>query len=101
MVDREKVIKGLECCMSGQPDGLGCSRVPCPYNQFEDCEGMLHRDALALLKAQEPITPVMRKSHSQGADDVWYECGGCGGYLGIHSRAKKFCDRCGRPVKWE
>lgn len=50
----EKVIKGCECCMSGQLNGLGCDRVPCPYNEFEDCEGMLHRDALALLKAQEP-----------------------------------------------
>lgn len=36
---REKVIKGLECCMSGQPEGLGCDRVPCPYHDIEDCEG--------------------------------------------------------------
>lgn len=50
MADREKVIKALECCMSGQPNGLGCDRVPCPYNEFEDCEGMLHRDTLAVLK---------------------------------------------------
>ena len=54
MISREKVIKGLECCMSGQPEGLGCDRVPCPYNDIEDCEGALHYDALALLKAQEP-----------------------------------------------
>ena len=54
MISREKVIKGLECCMFGQPEGLGCDRVPCPYNDIEDCEGALHYDALALLKAQEP-----------------------------------------------
>lgn len=54
MTGLEKVIKGLECCLSGQPEGFGCDRVPCPYNEFEDCEGMLHHDALALLKAQQP-----------------------------------------------
>lgn len=53
-MDVGRVIKGLECCMSGQPEGLGCDRVPCPYNDIEDCEGALHYDALALLKAQEP-----------------------------------------------
>lgn len=50
---REKVIRGMECCMSGQPEGLGCDRVPCPYHDIEDCEGALHCDALALLKEQE------------------------------------------------
>ena len=55
MTDLEKVIKGLEWCLSGQPKGFGCDRVPCPYNEFADCEGVLHHDALALLKAHEPI----------------------------------------------
>lgn len=48
MADREKVIKGLVCCM------FGCDRVPCPYSELEDCEGTLHCDALALLKEQQP-----------------------------------------------
>ena len=51
MVDREKVLKGLECCAYWH----GCKG--CPY--IEDCdraEGFtaLARDALALLKVQEP-----------------------------------------------
>ena len=50
-MDREKVIKGLECCknkiMLWQHD-------QCPYHGFdEDCESNLHADALALLKEQE------------------------------------------------
>lgn len=43
---------GLECCMGGV-DGLGCDRVPCPYREFEDCEGKLHADALAVIKEQK------------------------------------------------
>ena len=59
MPDREKVIKGLECCMKDDCDN-------CPYYDPEvdhDCDyfgkclrGNMYRDALALLKAQEPIT---------------------------------------------
>lgn len=45
----EKVIKGLECCIS---DGLDCPD-DCPY--IGDCNrDQLHGDALALLKVQEP-----------------------------------------------
>lgn len=51
----EKVIKGLEWCMNEEHD---CYREKgCPYeNEGEDigCKYALHRDALALLKAQEP-----------------------------------------------
>lgn len=55
MPDREKVIKGLECCMGyGIEDTPGCE--DCPYNDMGDtCERIrpLYEDALALLKAQE------------------------------------------------
>lgn len=57
MTDREKAIKGLECCMKDDCDN-------CPYYDPEvdhDCDyfgkclqGNMYRDALALLKAQEP-----------------------------------------------
>ena len=62
MADREKVIKGLECC--SQSDNY--SRKPCkecPYNyEWRDDQGIVHlcqitqlrKDALFLLKAQEP-----------------------------------------------
>ena len=74
MTEREKVIKGLKCCLSGQPEGLGCDRVPCPYNEFEDCEGMLHRDALALLKAQQPRVMALEEVRLLNKDAVvWYE----------------------------
>ena len=51
MADREKAIKGLECCRNGF-----C--FACPYNdgidESTDCKQRWADDALALLKAQEP-----------------------------------------------
>ena len=62
-MDREKVIKGLECCKwsdAGRYDGYepvyeNCEN--CPYNNEEElksecCEKLI-RDALELLKEQE------------------------------------------------
>ena len=71
MVDREKVIKWLEICIKGCDDS-------CPYKK--ECEskgGFIEpmRDALALLKEQEPPTDVSISSaiecllHPQDADD--------------------------------
>ena len=52
MYDREKVIRGLECCLTATKCGA------CPYNPGNDlwCGkiNQLLEDALALLKAQEP-----------------------------------------------
>ena len=60
MIERErfdKVIKGLECCISGNP--AICKRVGCPYAEEhvgigDICIDHLMADAFALLKAQEP-----------------------------------------------
>lgn len=50
MVDREKVIKGLECCILRDPDDHArCSQ--CSYGG--NCVNRLKMDALSLLKAQE------------------------------------------------
>jgi hypothetical protein len=51
MIDSEKVIKGLECCIKHDPDDkMRCGE--CPYEGA--CLNRLKADALALLKAQEP-----------------------------------------------
>lgn len=88
-VDREKVIKGLECCMVGDGHSLKCEL--CPYATVGDdtCQTMdgLFADALALLKAQEPrvlsvadiidvgITPdiiwIERRKEDDVAAGVW------------------------------
>ena len=55
MDKRENVMKGLECCAMG----LFCPDEDCPYEKDreekqENCIALLARDALELLKAQEP-----------------------------------------------
>jgi hypothetical protein len=50
MPEREKVIKGLECC-NGEAFCIG---EKCPYFDDKMCVETLHSDAIALLKAQGP-----------------------------------------------
>lgn len=53
MVDRQKVIKGLEHCLSGD----GCKG--CPYSKNESgCSFDSIRDAIVLLKEQEGYVSV-------------------------------------------
>lgn len=68
MADPENVIKGLELCdyQDGMPQ---CDS--CPYDG-KDCWNRLKRDALSLLKAQEPR--VMTLEEVKKADDpVFFE----------------------------
>lgn len=95
MPDREKVISNLE-------ELLKCSRYNdnVGWNPDNDTETL--EDALALLKAQEPVEPVRSK---RGI----YHCGSCGetcvGYEVefTHSiiKVENYCHKCGRKVKWE
>ena len=61
MPDREKVIKGLECCDCDLDHAYFNSCFKCPYEEDNQCGGMglctslLAHDALALLKEQEPV----------------------------------------------
>lgn len=55
MIDREKVIRGLECC--GYIDRPNCADCPEDGPGFGfACRDDLMKKALAILKAQEPIT---------------------------------------------
>lgn len=55
MVDREKIIKGLECCATNRLRREDCEAINCTYLDLEGrgCIHQLIRDALALLKAQD------------------------------------------------
>lgn len=59
------------------------------------------RQTLLKAQEQEPIVPIRRSAHAQGADDIWYECGKCGAFLGVNPYSKQLCAECGRAVKWE
>ena len=56
MTDREKVIRGLECCATNRLRREDCEAMNCTYLDLEGrgCIHQLIRDAIALLKAQEP-----------------------------------------------
>ena len=103
MPDREMVIKGLECCVTMPDIYPRCEE--CPYADAEGtCANMngLHRDALALLEAQEPVKPVVDI-------DTW-KCGNCGHTLEhqqllgdnvLFHEQYNYCPECGQAVKWE
>lgn len=70
MADREKVIKGLECCMSDK-----LCNSPCPYKGQCDDGGYYYskaiEDAIELLEAQKPS--VMTLDEVRAAEVVWLE----------------------------
>ena len=92
MPDRKKVIQWLEACSCGCEDG-------CPYEydglvHHVECKADLMKDALELLKEQEPVEPVEKRNRG-----FYYACGSCGKPLGIV--LPSYCQYCGKAVKWD
>lgn len=100
-VIRRKVIRGLEHHLlddDGYPNCNGCPYAPCSVR----CHGDLVADALALLKAQEPVEPKI------DVDEL--RCGNCGHKLEhqellgenvLFHEQYSYCPQCGRAVKRE
>lgn len=99
MDDREKVIKGLECCMSEK-----ICNSPCPYKGQCDDGGYYFskaiEDAIDLLKAQEPKKLRCIRHLTKVKKGI---CPVCEMEIEsvIHGRITKFCKFCGQAVKWE
>lgn len=102
MTDREKVVKGLEICIKNI-NQVDCPN-DCPY--YSDCTKYekryifqpLLRDALKLIKEQEPVKPVREFSENIDNCAWWYECGWCHDAVDYHDI---FCRHCGRELKWD
>lgn len=100
MMDRDKVIKALECCTK-KICIYKDTEKECPYwelcgeyeDAFEDCTTALAKDAIALLKAQEPVKPKWQKGYAY--------CGKCGYKLHWIVDQNNFCPNCGQEVKWK
>ena len=102
MTNREKVIKAIDICL-----GHGkCN--DCPYclsgkgYTAMNCRDYMLRDALALLKEQEPVKPILEQDSMV--------CGNCGHeviwqkMIGDNILAEEqldYCPQCGKAVKWE
>ena len=95
MIEREKVIAALECCLSPN------DHENCPYDgigkTYSHCLKKLVTDALALLKEQEAVEPKIFRSEDF-LWSQWYICGACEYPV---DPGDKFCRKCGRPIKWE
>lgn len=91
MTDREKVVKSLETAVknferySGDEYGREYDYARVEVETLED--------AIALLKAQEPML-VMRKD----ANEIIGDCPKCGRHV-VHWH-HKFCYYCGQAVSW-
>ena len=114
MIDWEKVIKGLECCMA---EKICTSK--CPYKGQCDDGGYYYskaiEDAISLLKAQEPRVMTLEEVKQAKGRDVWLELSGifaetaltaatiegCG-TKGICTRYEslKYTQYCVRPCGW-
>ena len=91
---RDKVIKGLECCLL--PHDPDCDL--CPYDSIDlRCRAQLRDDVMALLETQEPVEPTLDIRHGKS---MW-RCGSCSTALQPNQMHAKFCFNCGRAVKWK
>ena len=104
MIDREKVIKGLECCINPVPHICRkCSYKGTPDDYPHCVHSRLQTDALELLKEQEPI--LLENQHkpygiSTNANSPWISrCPRCD--KKIECKQTRFCKYCGQAVKWD
>lgn len=82
MAGREKVIEGLKRCIDTHS---GCGKS-CPYF-YDDCGRQLKRDALDLLKEQEPHIITKDDFNNNPSVDE-------NGYL------PAYCEKIDRPIGW-
>ena len=109
MIDREKVIKGLKCCI--ESDDKACPMV-CPFYKeclTDDLPYMpVIRAALKLLKEQEPKQIVRKQGKRENSDGsieffAEWHCPHCGMLLnrGFATPWLEFCYNCGRRLIWD
>ena len=88
MIDRKKVIKGLELCMNGY------CHSGCPYNGINvGCRKQLDADAIAILKGQEK-TGVWKIAPDKPA---YRRCSACGALS--NSPRGNYCRWCGTKME--
>lgn len=95
MVNKEKVLAGLESCA----DRTGALCRTCPYDFIhnEYCMGDMARDALELLKEQEAVEPILKR---EGRNKYYnyYVCPCCDEEV-VYDQ--NYCSECGAKFMWE
>ena len=99
MPDQEKVIKELEEVQHY----IKVENLPAHTLKAK----LVIDDALALLKVQEPVKPIIETTYGTAeCDDPWGRlifCGACGKRINEKynpDEDDKYCKHCGKPVKW-
>lgn len=87
MAEYKKVIKGLEESYK--------------FSNVDECNTLVPQqlilDALALLKAREPVKPIMHYVPDGKRSSAAWQCGNCLIDIGY---GVNYCYNCGRAVKW-
>ena len=102
MIDREKVINGLEVCVDRVPGKYDCNK--CPYEiDGNYCEINMAKDVLTLLKEQEthekelPVRQYVGEYF--GAVSICPSCEAS--WIMSDDDDLHFCPHCGQKVKFE
>lgn len=108
MADIEKVIKAIECCIDDKHGCYNCEfkytdgKVACRMfeESYNSIPTELIKNALELLKKQEPMKPTVHGTWTDGFTTYEaYYCKSCNGLL--QKNDWQFCPWCGQAVKWE
>ena len=96
MIEREKVIRGLKCCID--PNVSCCE---CPYYNYGHCDpDDVRRDALALLREQQPVKAKILKNALTINYKKYAFAGMCPVCNSLLLRHWVACPTCGKAVKW-
>ena len=93
MTDKKKVTAGLKYHYNDESSCMGC-----PYHNIGKgtaCFKALTKDALEMLNELEAVEPIPPTDDS----DLW-QCGNCNHQL-FRCTQQRYCEMCGRKVKWE
>ena len=96
MPDREKVISDIEQQIRWIEE-IECHKFPGWLNVTNAM-----RDALALLKEQEAVEPIITPWLEDEDGNIVVakkECGNCG--CQFFTERPNFCENCGTPILWE
>ena len=96
MPDRESAITHLQIISTWASFARERDLQFFTAKHLEDIERWA-KDAIALLKEQEPIKPKSKVRHGENGQ-IQHWCGNCMAML--HGKPK-YCSNCGRQVKWE
>ena len=95
MIDREKVIKGLQCIIDGTVRCEGCGYAIDKHGHYS-CKQECAKDAIALLKEQEAKIERLKRPDCEHAE---HDGIGCLGYCGC-AQDDEPIDTCKRCAKY-